>query len=374
MEGGKRFEGEHHPENETVVENKELGVSYKETVIELPQHRREETGVVRIKRRELLTFPEGFFGKTRKYEDRFVGEEGWKDPETSPESIPVWEFITDDRFPSGAKMAHYIDIHNNSGMGYHGRVSHLSPDEQKEYFRTHFKKDKELYPRSWIRHKDEGLYFQSIFPEGDMSDKKMYTKTESGELQPSKDSGSPYGVTKMYTWESWSLFRSPIRHPVYLFGAENSAFRDYCASITQNREILSLLQQNGYTDQATRLVMPGSPEFEEQYSEYFRKSEESSRKYGHKVPDFRIENLKKQELIKHGIPLEVKDNSSRNSIEFLRLIAQGISSSGSPTLKGGARTIPIVKHPEIRPLKWLHSDLAIVPTKGSLNILFFEGA
>ncbi|MBI4087243.1 MAG: hypothetical protein HY434_00215 [Candidatus Liptonbacteria bacterium] len=374
MEGGKRFETEHHPENETVFENKELGVSYKETVTELPQHRREETGVVRIKRRELLTFPEGFFGKTQKYEGRPVGEEGWKDPQTSPESIPVWEFITDDKFPSGAKMAHYIDIHNNSGEGYGRNVAHLSDDEQKEYFRTRFKKDKELYPRSWIRHKDEGLYFQSIFPEGDMGDKRMYIKTDSGELQPSSDSDTPYGVTKMYTWESWALFRSPIRHPVYLFGADNSAFRNYCASITQNREIMSLLQKNGYTDQPTNLVVPGSPEFDEQFSEYFQRTQEYNRKHGYKDSDFELENLKKQELIRHGVPLEVKDNSARNSVEFLRLIARGISSSGSPTLLGGARTIPVVKHPEVRPLKWLHSDLAIVPTKRSLNILFFEGA
>ena len=38
----------------------------------------------------------------------------------------------------------------------------------------------------------------------------------------------------------------------------------------------------------------------------------------------------------------------------------------------GHPVIPVVKHPDIKPLRWCHAELALVPTKRSLNILFFE--
>lgn len=45
-----------------VIEDKVLGVSYREKIIELPKHRQEETGVKRIRRRELLLpFPIGLY-------------------------------------------------------------------------------------------------------------------------------------------------------------------------------------------------------------------------------------------------------------------------------------------------------------------------
>ena len=47
---------------EVEVEGKKVEVSYREKVIELPKHRQEETGIKRIRRRELLLpFPDGLF-------------------------------------------------------------------------------------------------------------------------------------------------------------------------------------------------------------------------------------------------------------------------------------------------------------------------
>jgi len=365
MEGGKRFEGEHHPETETVVENRELGVSYKETIIELPEHRREETGVVRIKRRELDTFPEGFFGRTKA--GRWMTE-GWKD---TIEYLPIWEFISDGKYPSAGKLGHYIDIAGDRELS----TMYPKPNFKNPEDRRRIRADSEYYPRSFLRHQDEGLYFQSVFPEGDLHDKRFFAKDTDGKFQKTQDSNSPFGLTRVYTWEGWQLFRSPIRHPVYFFGTENKVFREYCRAISSNQEIVNLLKQNEYTDEPIDVALPGSEEFEQVFQkgvEHVR-SWTTSTEEGKKAEIEHME-LKRQEMIRNEVGFSKSQRSIGANLERFRLIAEGIQVSGGPSLMGSETKIPAVQHPDLRPLRWLHADLAIVPTSRSLNILFFEGA
>ena len=58
------------------------------------------------------------------------------------------------------------------------------------------------------------------------------------------------------------------------------------------------------------------------------------------------------------------------NISFLRILSEGIDTASVAPF--GEATIPAVSSVEIKPLRWCHSDLAIIPTKKSLNILFFE--
>ena len=53
-----------------VVKNEKLGISYREKVIQLSKYRQEETGIKKIRRREVLTYPEGFYESGKKIDKR----------------------------------------------------------------------------------------------------------------------------------------------------------------------------------------------------------------------------------------------------------------------------------------------------------------
>jgi len=60
-------------------------------------------------------------------------------------------------------------------------------------------------------------------------------------------------------------------------------------------------------------------------------------------------------------------SGGKSSIEKLKILRDG-----KPMRKRTEPTLPCVRHPDVKPLRWCHAELALVPTKRSLNVLFFE--
>jgi len=112
------------------IEGKKVEVSYREKVIELPKHRQEETGIKRIRRRELLPpFPEGFCKNAK---------DGALYMSLNKEFDSVYGILTDDQFPSRKKFIHMFNY-----------LPRGNENEHAEKF------------------KKEGAYFQKIFQKGD---------------------------------------------------------------------------------------------------------------------------------------------------------------------------------------------------------------
>jgi len=266
---------------EVEVEGKKVEVSYREKVIELPKHRQEETGIKRIRRRELLPpFPEGLYISEEKRRSQFLddqweyysssfkyGNRGGDDPHKrytentqklkDNKQVPVYvhnkkfddfyRFLTDDKYPADNIFCHNLD--------YRIMGPNLGPGNLPDKERLNM----ELF-------KKEGLYFQEIYPVDNNAGKYISTYGQGLWLQ---------GRT-MYS----KLYATPV----FIFSQKNKRFVEYLYSVGVNAR------------EAFRLLSPSS----------------------------------ENELV---IPIE---KSSQNK------------------------------------LRWCHAELALVPTKRSLNVLFFE--
>lgn len=230
-----------------VVENKELGVRYREKVIELPKSRQEETGIKRIRRRELLPpFPADLYDDSGYHEIelstgiRKIPQPSflWKSGEKTDS---IYHFLTDDGYPSAGTAVHGVNYRENS---YVGEKAHSGSEE--------FKK--------------KGLYFQKI--------------------------SSPE-----FWFNGMRMFNNVYNTPVFVFGNKNKMFNEYADS------------------------MLSSP-----------------------------------------------DVSSNDKIHI------GWVRKRNPNLQGGEFQIFSFGRKKIKaePLRWCHAELALVPTKRSLNVLFFE--
>lgn len=116
---------------EVEVEGKKVEVFYREKVIELPKYRQEETGIKRIRRRELLPpFPEGLYlssddrlaealkvpwMKEGEYKDKEDGKI-WSPAYNGDETLDgFYNFLTDGKYPRKGIYVHainYIDARN----------------------------------------------------------------------------------------------------------------------------------------------------------------------------------------------------------------------------------------------------------------------
>ncbi|OGZ84922.1 MAG: hypothetical protein A2599_01830 [Candidatus Staskawiczbacteria bacterium RIFOXYD1_FULL_39_28] len=71
---------------------------------------------------------------------------------------------------------------------------------------------------------------------------------------------------------------------------------------------------------------------------------------------------------------EVDNIIDRGAPRYVLSVKKSLDSLKNRTkIKTGAEVmIPAIRHPDIKPLRWCHAELAIIPTKRSLNVLFFE--
>lgn len=244
------------------IKGKKVEVSYREKVIELPKHRQEQTGVKRIRRRELLPpLPEGICDTSGEYFDPYSKEEKPQVPafwNIGRKFENFYRFLTDNNYPSRGTLVHKMEWRN------------WFDSRSRESLR---------------KHKREGLYFQEITP----NDRYFY-------FSPTRAWGVKQGGGKFNT-------------PIFVFGNRNKRLVEYIDFVIKNRTI------------------------EEWDSDFYYEV---------------LEKLKKRDPI-------LDDFANPDS---------EIKISGFGRRKGDLSNK--------MPLKWCHAELAIVPTKRSLNVLFFE--
>ena len=236
-----------------VVENKELGVRYREKVIELPKHRQEETGVKRIRRREMLPpFPEGLL--LQEVDDKNL--QYWSGDEAFDE---VYNFFTSNGYPSEGTLVHIMNF--------------MRENDQEKIQKN-------------IR---EGLYFQEIHAENEYGFRLCPDRTYVGKFTT----------------------------PVFVFGNRNSVLNEYVDSVINDP------------------VSEWGVEFEGKWAIRLGKHEYSWPEVSHDLK--RLRNRKHIDAGEVSLPYFGRlENSSK------------------------------------RQLRWCHAELALVPTKRSLNVLFFE--
>ena len=250
---------------EVEVEGEKVEVSYREKVIELPKHRQEETGIKRIRRRELLPpFPEGLYDTSGKYFDPKWGPKGSERPQASQ----IWsinrkfenfyDFLTDGEYPSDGTLVHRLEWANWYDPG--------RPSVKK--------------------HKKEGLYFQEIH-----RSRKFY-------VSPSRAWGD----------EMAGKFNTPI----FIFGNRNKMLVEYIDSILKEKD---------------------------------KELRETPFMKKHYPNDYNVlEKLKNREEIP--------------TFDYYHEVTTSLFGREEGS--------------EEKPLRWCHAELAIIPTKRSLNVLFFE--
>jgi hypothetical protein len=299
-------------EADKIVENLELGVRYKETIIELPEHRQKETGIKRITRRELLPpLPKGLFvsGEESPYYPGSNGlsPQGRANLKETTKGHPyyscakefddLYKFITNNIYPSEESLVHVFNI----GL-LHGWPGHDNPIEHSE------------------RLKKDGLYFQEIFNINGES--KLFEIGDDGVMKDFNKSKADFnnlpedkkaGIYRFFVHGCGQAFfgLDSIATPVFLFTNKNKVFLEYVESVLNNQ--IMCINKEGETENILDSFAPNK----------------------------RFQNV-------------------------LNKILRGEIS------KMGEVWIPSLKHPDIKPLRWCHSECALVPTKRSLNILFFE--
>ncbi len=335
---------------ETVF-NKELGITYREKVIELPPQYQEKTGLKQIRRRELLPpFPDGFFR-----DDTVNDYEFGPRFDNSKKFNPVFEFLTDGRFPSQGILSHtdsnFIREKDNP------RTDENAPDQLRQ----------------------EGIYFQKIQPDVsrgrgagsetpamyfDESGNRVKGFTGDGEKSPE----ASRAIYEMSTKVDNQFYRTNgLKGPMYIFGPRNGAFREYLKTIIDNKETRAMLEKAGWKDEKISLIGPESDNYADAIIKQLRermlpfKSEED------------IAQAIKQALSQKVSAIDEAGKYQQRlfmNIDHLRLLSEGIAVLGGGSLE--ERKIPSVVHPDVMPLRWCHAELAIIPTRRSLNVLFFE--
>lgn len=158
---------------EVEIEGKKVEVAYREKVIELTKHRQEESGIQRIRRRELLQpFPDGIVEEKE-------GEKFFSDDEKFDRT---YKFLTDGGYPCEGTWVHTMNYFDPYG------IEAADIDKSKR----------------------EGLYFQEI-----------HCKNK-------------YGFS-FWPTRACELTRG-FASPVYVFGNTNSAFKEYIRSVLENPE------------------------------------------------------------------------------------------------------------------------------------------
>lgn len=190
---------------EVEIEGKKVEITYREKVIALPKHRQEQTGITRIRRRELLPpLPEGFYiplsnrvkDAQKKLTYHFAMNQERVEYLAKNNSFPaystnnkfgdVYKFLTNSRYPSEETLAHVMNY----------RLNDPTLVRQEEF-------------KDIDRFKKEGLYFQEI-EEG-----------KSGELYFRRGKAIiDYGT------------------PLFIFGIMNKKFLEYIKSLGMDQNIL----------------------------------------------------------------------------------------------------------------------------------------
>lgn len=255
---------------EIEIDGEKIEVSYREKNIDLPEYRQEETGIKKIKRRELLPpFPKGLYIPSREgstnYFSYYSAEEKFDE---------FYRFFTDGGYPCLGTFVHIMNYREK-----YNQTGRVNPDIE--------------------RFKKEEMYFQKI--------------------------KATYGGQYFYHYRTYSC---EYTTPIFVFGNKSRVLNNYIDAILADPSIvgidiseLSILKKD--------FSLTGMSD-----SDYHKmiRAEEIMRT---------INNYKS---LRNRKPPEREEISLHNFIEI-------------KDQKG---------------LRWCNAELAIIPTKRGLNVLFFD--
>lgn len=367
---------------EVEIEGRKVEVTYREKVIELSKAKQEKYGIQRIRRKEVIGLPPEFnlyhltsaFRREREkpyriHPDRPNSSLSFKlgDHEKMLEPIkaaqerfmPMLYYLTEGEFPSFKTVNHQM-YGDAGGEDFGGELS---------------------------RFKREGLYFQEVFPKASLgihagseslggAGSKGWFATffdfENGDVRPlskfpsskNEQETRPF-VYNFSVSRSYEVWTSNFENPMFVFGHRNNALKEYLQQIVSNPDTHKMLELTGYLSDDEKpldLIDQNDPRFKTW------KDGPSDRPLDNileatalrKYPFFR-------DVCDKEKPLVLIDGAQKDTIQYDMALANGeaIFHNGHPTL-------PVVRHPDIKPFRWCHADCAIFPTKKGLNILFFE--
>jgi len=209
-----KFKGWKTVRGEVEVETEKVEICYREKVIELPRHRQQETGIKRIRRRELLPpIPEDFYIPAKEFRgqvvvaEQFVNGKSEKTYKYNETDFPptysfnakfdeVYKFLTDGTYPAPNTLVHVMNWAFGARIIGHGLVES--------------KKDQE----DIRRFKDEGMYFQEIY----VNHPTRHTLT--------------FGEKRhFYVAYGEEPYVRNYATPVFIFGQKNKNFTDYLNAI-----------------------------------------------------------------------------------------------------------------------------------------------
>ena len=248
--------------------------------------------------------------------------------------MPVWEFLTDGRFPSPTVWEHQFN------MAHEGEYPVPNVDE--------FKK--------------QGLFFQEI-----CNEKVKGSDFDVGSVRHETNPN----YYEFYTWIG-SEIPWPDRNinPVFCFSGKNKNLKSYLEDVKSCPEAVELLESEGWNfDSPHELVDPDSEEFDTIMEEHIEELITTLYKSKSDPEKDEIRKRERKEWLEakkagcYAIK-KFKTNKSFNSLlQFC---------DGKPPYPASEKIIPVIRYSKVRPLRWCDSELAIIPTKRGLNVVFFE--
>ena|SRR3989344_3705155 len=361
-------------EDEREVVNDRLGFSYQESIIAIPEARREEYGISQITRRKITKMPSGLelttllkLNRERLMARDKSSKQGYKYSFSDNESSRALSSKMDD--PRLAETIH--EITEGLFPGWHTWSHVMGADAGLGVMDT-----------ALPRFKLERLYFQTIFPE------EMYQRNKSGRVSGISDGwplkslffdriggklvpreGQDYGrhdlgVFDLSVMQGHNAPWDPQEGPLFAFGSRNKSFNSYVTSISNHPEVKEMLRlKNWNTDTEVPITELDPNDPHGAVTHYLKKYPflPKEKVYGLVADDEDIP------ANKHNERNRAKMNTTM-SLSSLEYLVNGVATE-PPAYHP---RIPIVQHPDIKPLRWCQADVGIVTTDKNINVLLFE--
>lgn len=216
---------ESDPRDEQIVNNTELGISYKETIINLPPHKKELLGIDRIRRKQMLELPDDWY-----------------------KNDEVRNFITEGRFPSDSTWNHTLcgDLYNTcknppDGYGYRMRekvMSVLEDFKEQDGFLQEISLEPIFKLRDFFAHRPMAIFDKSINKIS--SPNAKFTE----DIKHAVREGAPW-IFDMSV-NSGESYERGSGWPVFVFGNKNKAFTKYIEAITSDSNTRQMMESIGW--------------------------------------------------------------------------------------------------------------------------------
>lgn len=357
-----------NPENkrkEKMVSNQEFKVTYKETITELPPHRKVEMGIKQIRRKEIIDI---LGGKTiNEIYEIFKGRSNVRYDERQRMRIElekILHFLTEGTFPSYRTWNHAMF----ADTGDYGR-------------------------RGLSQFQDEGMYFQRMIPKQRLQkgvdtfgnpQSSFFIKDINGKLkiddqfpQYREDALMCYNLSVSTGNDIWNETSGPI----FIFGNKNKAFVSYIESIISHPEVIQMMKlRNWNMDRVIDFTKVKAPKESSRWGNKDKTMFKPKINYL-SYPPKAVDESGIITLVSPDWPDEltrqVEDIYEKNEQLYQEFrMSKGVLEKlihGTPVEFGKYHPLlPIIQHPDIKPLRWCHADVGIITTQRNMNILFFE--